>query len=68
MLYAGPARDEKEINLAIALAGGVFASPADDTGQNLERKHVHVLEHPGAGRIRRLSYPLVAKVLLVRLS
>lgn len=50
MLYAGPARDEKEINLAIALAGGVFASPADDTGQNLERKHVHVLEHPGAGK------------------
>ncbi|MDO9117203.1 MAG: GNAT family N-acetyltransferase [Nitrospira sp.] len=50
MLYAGPARDQEELNLAIALAGRAFASLADGTGQNLERKRAHILEHPGAGK------------------
>lgn len=49
MLYAGPARNQEELNLAIALAGRVFASPTEDLAPAVERKKVLVLEHPGAG-------------------
>ena len=49
MLYAGPASNQEELNLAIALAGRVFASPTEDLAPAVERKKVLVLEHPGAG-------------------
>ncbi len=50
MLYAGPARNENEVECAVVLAGQVFDQTTGNVSSSVERKHFQVREHPGAGK------------------
>jgi len=50
VLYAGPARNSREVEQAVTLASRVFARVDENHEQATERKSLLVCEHPGAGK------------------
>ncbi len=61
MLYAGPARDQRETEQAVALAGKVFSPAAENSDLTTARKIFLVLDHHGAGKGPAIIVPLPDK-------